>query len=129
MRHKVKPVPDLEAPKRILVVDDEQDIQTFVSIILGHTGFHVECAGDGYQALEKIDALRPDLVVLDLMMPGLDGWAVLEELRRRPQRPRVVVLSACADPDRAAREGAVGCLAKPFHPRDLIRVCSEALAA
>lgn len=111
------------------MVDDEEDIQQFVSLVLEDSGYAVECAGDGRQALEKIERNHPDLVVLDLMMPGIDGWGVLQRLRRMGHPPRVVVLSAYADGSRAAQEGAAACLCKPFLPGELVKTCERVLAA
>src|SRR5262245_31128282 len=68
-------------PKRILVVDDERDLRTFVAEIFDNLGYVVECAEDGAEALAKMESSSPDLVVLDLMMPVIDGWGVLDRLR------------------------------------------------
>jgi CheY-like chemotaxis protein len=116
-----------DLPKRVLVVDDEKDVQDFVSLILRDTGYDVDCAGDGREALEKVEADPPDLVVLDLMMPVMDGWGFLEHLRKIPDPPAVVILSAAPDDWRALRAGAWECLAKPFQARDLVDTCRRAL--
>lgn len=116
------------ARKRILVVDDEEDVRTFVATVLQDTGFVVDCAADGYEALRKIEAGRPDLVVLDLMMPGLDGWGVLEQLRLKPDPPPVVVLSALAEKHRIPQDGVAASLSKPFVVPDLIRTCKKVSA-
>ncbi len=89
-------------------------------------GYAVETAGDGATALERIRTARPDLLVLDLMMPVLDGWGVLRELRGGAGPP-VVLLSAAADPRRAIREGAAASLVKPFAIEDLVATCSRVL--
>jgi DNA-binding response OmpR family regulator len=89
----------------------------------------VEQAGDGREALAKIQALAPDLVVLDLMMPDVDGWQVLRELQGLATRPRVVVLSAFGDLKRVTDAGAVGFLAKPFRFAQLVDTCQRALSA
>ena len=117
-----------DEPKRVLVVDDEKDVQDFVCGVLADAGYAVDAAGDGEEALVKIEASRPDLVVLDLMMPGLDGWGVLERLKRAPQPPVVVILSAFPDGWRAIQAGAWECLAKPFDLRKLLDTCVRALA-
>jgi CheY-like chemotaxis protein len=113
----------------VLVVDDEPDVQQFLSLVLEDTGYCVDCAADGWEALHKIEANHPDLVVLDLMMPGLDGWGVLRRLRLSSPHPKVVVVSTCADTAQAARAGACACLSKPFLPGELIKTCEKALAA
>jgi DNA-binding response OmpR family regulator len=114
--------------KRILVVDDERDVRSLVCHILVDQGYEVDQAVDGREALEKIQAKTPDLVVLDLMMPEVDGWQVLRELQGRPTRPRVVVLSAFGDVKRATEAGAVGFLAKPFRFAQLVDTCQRALS-
>ena len=116
-------------PVRILVVDDEKDVQAFLRLVLEGAGYTVECADDGQEALQKAAVFRPDLVVLDLMMPVMDGWEVLTRLRSGASPPPLVVmLSALAEPRRALREGAAACLAKPFHVRELLLVCERTLA-
>ena len=116
---------------RVLVVDDERDVQALVSMVLERQGYEVELASDGREALAKIDARRPDLVVLDLMMPEIDGWGVLERLRGHSAPPRVVLLSAYAhDPttrQRGLDAGAWECLGKPFRLPELITTCQKAL--
>jgi len=115
--------------ERVLVVEDESDLRECVSRVLREAGFEVEVAADGLEGIEKIDALHPALVVLDLMMPRMDGWEVLGALQGRAGAPAVVMLSAVADPTRAAREGAQACLSKPFQNKALVEVCRRVLAA
>jgi len=71
-------------PKRVLVVDDDPPVVELLRQALSDAGFQVEAAPDGAHALLAIDALRPDLVVLDAMMPVMDGFQVLRTLRERP---------------------------------------------
>jgi CheY-like chemotaxis protein len=115
--------------KRVLVADDEDDVLQFVSLVLEDAGFSVGTARDGFETLKKIEAESPDLVVLDLMMPGLDGWQVLTRLRHDLKRPRIVVLSAFADSAQASAAGATACLAKPFLAGELVRTCVKTLGA
>src|SRR5262249_13510119 len=103
---------------RILVVDDEPDILLLQRLNLEGAGHDVLLAADGMKALERIDADDPDCVVLDVMMPVLDGWGVLEALQTRETAPPVLVVSAksaAADIDHALSMGAKGYLAKPFN--------------
>jgi CheY-like chemotaxis protein len=116
------------AAKRILVVDDERDVQDLVRLVLEMTGYVVSSAADGEEALAQIQAFHPDLVVLDIMMPGLDGWGVLKTLQGSPDSPPVVILSAIAL-SRALAPGAVAFIPKPFEITELLRTCAEALAA
>jgi two-component system, OmpR family, alkaline phosphatase synthesis response regulator PhoP len=108
---------------RILVVDDEPDILLLHRLNLEGAGHEVLLAADGMKALERIDEDRPDCVVLDVMMPVLDGWGVLEALQSRAMAPPVLVVSAksaLADIDLAMSMGAQGYLAKPFNSQVLL---------
>jgi DNA-binding response OmpR family regulator len=120
---------DTRGAKRILVVDDERDVRSLVCHILVDQGYEVDQAVDGREALAKIRAAIPDLVVLDLMMPEVDGWQVLRELQAMDSRPRVVVLSAFGDQKRVTEAGAIGFLAKPFRFAQLLDTCQRALSA
>ena len=108
---------------RILVVDDEPDILLLHRLNLEGAGHEVLLAADGMKALERIDEDRPDCVVLDVMMPVLDGWGVLEALKSRALAPPVLVVSAksaTADIELAMSMGAQGYLAKPFNSQVLL---------
>ena len=87
----------------VLVADDEEDVRFLLSRLLGDVGYEVHLAQDGLEALERIDATKPDLMILDLMMPGLDGWGVLKRLETHPSPPIVVLLTARGDPESFAR--------------------------
>ncbi len=121
--------PSAEGAKHVLVVDDEQALRALFARVLANAGFCVDVAGDGREALSKIAAHLPDLVVLDIMMPEMDGWEVLARLRQVPDQPPVVVVSACPDELRAASAGAVACLGKPLSLRALVDKCRETVAA
>ena len=119
------------AAKTVLVVDDEATVRFLLSRVLSHSGYSVEVATDGESALERIRASRPDLVVLDLMMPGLDGWGVLERLKGSAAPPPILVVTAHGDsetPRRAAEAGAAGYLTKPFALKKLVEACARILA-
>jgi two-component system response regulator MtrA len=110
-------------PHRILVVDDEPDIHVFVGRVLSDAGYEVDSAVDGAEALESIKSNRPDLVLLDLMMPVVDGWEVLARLRGLEDPPPVVVLTARGDFAafaRGVREGVAAFIGKPFHFGDRV---------
>ena len=114
------------AVPKILVVDDEPSIRQLVTDVLSVEGYEVEAVADGYAALEAIAERRPDCVVLDVMMPGLDGHEVLQRIRaaeRGPDLP-VVMLTAAADDAQqwqAWTEGVDYFLAKPFEADELLR--------
>ena len=100
----------------VLVVDDDPDILEAVSDILEGEGYRVARARHGGEALDRVAAERPALILLDLMMPVMDGVAFSQALRLRPavQDVPIVVISADGNRQRAAAVGAVGYLAKPF---------------
>ena len=78
---------------RILVVEDNRSIAKFVELELRHRDFGVRCAHDGQEALEQLEKFRPELVVLDIMLPGLDGVGVLTRIRQRGNRAPVIMLA------------------------------------
>jgi CheY-like chemotaxis protein len=111
--------------RRILVVDDEAAIRDLLVDVLQMEGFVVDAAGHGAEALDIASAHRPDLVLLDLMMPVMDGRQFVERCRRMPALAAlpIVLMSAAADGHAASREiGAWGFLPKPFDFDDLAQV-------
>ncbi|HEY2812666.1 MAG TPA: response regulator [Acidimicrobiales bacterium] len=115
---------------RILVVDDEPDILLLHRLNLEGAGHEVVLAADGMRALERITKDHPDVVVLDVMMPVLDGWGVLEALQGRGDSPPVLVVSAKsapADIEHAVSMGAAGYLAKPFNAPVLLHEVARLL--
>ena len=111
-----------ESPLRILVIDDEPAMIGAVAALVGSVGHRVSAAYDGHEALRRYDADRPDLVILDLAMPGLDGIAVCQEIRRRGATP-IIVLSG--EGQEAAKvealdAGADDYVTKPFGKEELL---------
>jgi two-component system, OmpR family, phosphate regulon response regulator PhoB len=109
----------------ILVVDDEPDIAALVAYHLAREAYHVRTVGDGSDALRAIESERPDLVVLDLMLPGTPGLDVLREIRRHDELAGIAVLLLTArreerDRIEGLRLGADDYLAKPFSPQELV---------
>jgi CheY-like chemotaxis protein len=114
---------------KILVVDDDPTIRRLVTDVLEVEGYQVEAVADGYSALQAISEQRPDCVILDVMMPGLDGHEVLQRIRAAEQGPElpVVMLTAAADDAQqwqAWTEGVDYFLAKPFEADELLRYLS-----
>jgi two-component system response regulator ResD len=110
-----------EAPARILVVDDDPTVAEVVVRYLERAGYAVESVGDGPAALDRAGAAVPDLVVLDLMLPGVDGLEVYRRLRRLAPVP-VIMLTARGDEDDRVvglELGADDYVSKPFSPREL----------
>ena len=102
--------------KRILVVDDDDAIRALVSTVLRRRGYHVDAARNGVEAMEKIAERRYALVVLDLMMPRMSGFEVLDRLSGQPvmTRPLVLLLTAGHEPRAAGMAFVVGTIHKPF---------------
>ncbi|HZI38673.1 MAG TPA: response regulator [Acidimicrobiia bacterium] len=110
--------------RTILVVEDEVDLLFTISLSLELNGYRVLRAASGEEALGMVDKERPDAMVLDIRLPGIDGWEVLDRLRDMGHFPAtpVVLLSAQVDAATAARAVEIGChahLAKPFSTAEL----------
>ena len=106
----------------ILVVDDDAAIRDAVRDVLESAGMVVETASDGADALTKVSRRRPRLVLLDMRMPGLDGWGFASALREQGLSLPLVVMTAATDASRWASEiGAIGVVAKPFGVAELVR--------
>jgi two-component system alkaline phosphatase synthesis response regulator PhoP len=104
---------------RVLIVDDEPDILLMLRVNLEAHGYETALAADGETALQRVTSDRFDLMLLDVMMPVMDGWGVLEHLAGHDDPPRVIVVSAKSsdnDITRAISAGAVDYLPKPFSP-------------
>jgi CheY-like chemotaxis protein len=116
-----------ETPTSVLVVDDEPQVVWMLQFSLEAEGYTTYSARDGRAALEEIREHHPRLMLLDIMMPVMDGWSVLEQMRALPaeDRPRVVVVSARSslrDRAKAAELGADAFVSKPFNVDDLLSV-------
>jgi len=112
-------------PETILVVDDDPDIARFVEVNLRSAGYEVAVAADGEEALERAAEMRPDLVLLDVMMPRIDGFEVAQRLRRNPQTANtsIIMLTAKAlstDKVLGLTAGADDYIIKPFDPIELL---------
>ena len=126
-------VADLSAQRRrsvtgrVLVVDDDPDILDALSEILEVEGYEVQRARNGREALQRLEQAPPDLVLLDLMMPVMDGWEFARSLDP-DARPPIIVLSADRNVSVKAQEiGALGWLAKPFELSELLAVVRRAI--
>jgi len=115
---------------KVLIVDDEPDVLLLLRVNLEAAGYQTVLAADGETALTKIDESDPDVILLDIMMPVMDGWGVLRALSERDDAPRVVVVSAkSSDRDivRALSSGALDYVTKPFDPDDLVDVVARTI--
>lgn len=118
---------------KVLIVDDEPDILLVLRINFEAGGYQTALAADGETAMRRIDDEDPDVMVLDVMMPVMDGWRVLETMKNQGMlRPRVIVLSAgYRSPDmiRALELGAVEYLTKPFEPDAVLALVERVIAS
>jgi len=115
-------MPDEFERRRILVVDDEERMVRFIRMNLEHDGFQVVEAFNGKQAIDKLRETTPDLILLDVMMPDLDGFDVLETIREHSNVP-VIMLTAKGEEDdrvRGLELGADDYVTKPFSPREMV---------
>jgi two-component system KDP operon response regulator KdpE len=115
-------------PAHILVVDDDPGILGFLAALLESEGFRVSTAADGGEALRQAQLAPPDVILLDLAMPVMNGWQVNTHLRDRTSGPAVIFMSAGHDPQReAALHGVDGHLAKPFTADQLLDCIARVL--
>ena len=110
---------------RVLVVDDEEDFQNILRQVLEPAGFSVSCAGDGVRGLEAMRREKPDLMILDVNMPELDGYAVCREARADPEFLDLPILMLTirrqdAEITKGLELGADDYLSKPFKPDELL---------
>jgi DNA-binding response OmpR family regulator len=111
--------------RKILVVDDEKDLLDLMEIILGGEGYLVATAVNGAEALKRVEGEHPDLILLDIMMPVMDGWEVLRSLKMNEQTSRIPVVLVTAkigneDRRRGLEAGAADYICKPFAPREVL---------
>ena len=117
----------------VLIVDDEDHIVTSLSYVMKNAGFEVSSASDGEEALAKISSIKPDLVILDVMMPKLDGFEVCKAVRADSSlnSVRIIILTAKGrdtERQKGLELGADDYLTKPFSTRDILDRAKELLA-
>ncbi len=111
--------------KRILVVDDHPKVLAFVEIDLKLRGFDVITATSGEEALRKAMSEHPDIILLDILMPGMSGFEVLEALRKKTDTPVIAFSASPENQDPAIRAGANMFIHKPFDPDEMARKIGE----
>src|SRR2546425_927558 len=106
---------------KIMVVDDEKHIVELARLYLTREGYEVEGVGDGSQAVTRFGQLKPDLVILDIMLPGVDGLTICKEIRKVSQVPIIMLTARDEVTDKVVglEGGADDYLTKPFHPQEL----------
>ena len=112
-------------PNRVVVVDDDKEVQEIITFALSRNGFEVAVASNGQQLQDILATTTPDLIILDVMMPGLDGYQIFGSLRNNAatQHVPVIIMTAHAENiyERISLDlGAAVHITKPFHPLDLV---------
>ena len=117
--------------RKIMLVDDEPDVAAVVKAVLEKEGFAVACCSDGRKAWEDIIAFKPDLVLLDVMLPGVDGWSLQKRLAEEPSTHALpVIVITALEPAKtlfAKSPQVAGFLTKPFEPQELMGKIRSAL--
>ena len=108
--------------KKILVVEDETAIARVLQAYLTKAGYQVETAFDGDEAIRQFTTIQPDLVLLDLMLPGRDGWSILQEIRRRSSCPVIILTALGQTKEKLAglNRGADDYITKPFNAEEVV---------
>jgi DNA-binding response OmpR family regulator len=117
-------------PRRILIIDDEEGFRDGVADLLGMEGYTVSVARDAVDAVRVLPEFRPDVILLDLLMPHLDGEAFLRGMEGLPARSKVPVVLISAKDDLAAiasKTGAAGYLSKPFESSQLLSLLEKVM--
>jgi len=120
------------AVKTILIADDDEDLRLLVQVTLENPTYRILTAADGFKALDVVQQCRPDLLILDWMMPGLNGCEVITQLRQNPETDTIPVVMLTAKDGLEAQEqlaslALAGYLVKPFSPLELIKKVREVL--
>jgi DNA-binding response OmpR family regulator len=126
-------MPESTQPQKIICIEDEPEMVELVQIVLSRRGFDVTGATGGAEGLQKMRANRPDLVLLDLMMPGMDGWEVYQQMKadeKLKNVPVIIVTAKAQSIDRILAEQVAKVdyyITKPFGPRELVEVVERLL--
>jgi DNA-binding response OmpR family regulator len=117
----------------ILVIDDDLDLQQMLRLMLQRGGYKVVTTGDGPDGLAKARAIRPDMAIVDVMMPGMNGYQVVRKMRENPDLSGMVILILTARAQPVDREAAIAAQAddympKPFAPNELLAKVNELMA-
>ena len=119
---------------RVVVVDDDKEIQEIVTFVLSRNGFDVAVASDGHQLQDVLATTAPDLIILDVMMPGIDGYQIFSSLRANAATLHIPVIIMTAHAENIYERisldlGAAEHITKPFHPLDLVGKVQRLLQA
>jgi DNA-binding response OmpR family regulator len=115
--------------RSVLIVEDDEAMRELEARLLCHEGYYVQEAADGREAIEALDRSTPDLMLLDLVMPGTNGWDVLAHVGRQSRRPRVVLVTGLKEvvSPRELGPDVAGYVFKPFEVEQLLKVCRTVL--
>ncbi len=121
------------AKKRVLIMDDDAGLRAGIRAVLEPAGYAIVEAADGPEGLAKAESLRPDVILLDVLMPGLDGYEVCQRLKANPPTSHIAVIFVTAVKDDAVHQlameaGAAAYITKPFHIETLPAIIEAALA-
>lgn len=119
--------------KKILIVEDEESLLKLESILLTSKGYSVTGVADGVSALEQVVLIKPDLIVLDIMLPGMDGFEVCRIIKQNPETANIPVMMLTAkkssqDCERGMAAGASAYVTKPFKSAKIIEIIQELLS-
>ncbi len=122
-----------DAPRKVLIVDDEPNIVTALEFLFRRSGYEVRLATNGAEALQEVDSFQPDVVLMDVMMPGRSGYEVCQHLREQPElaRIKIVMLSAKgseAEVNKGLSLGADLYVTKPFSTQELVNTIDRLFA-
>lgn len=109
---------------KVLIVDDDRDLLDLMVFVLSAEGFPVETATDGHEALDVVERQMPDLILLDMKMPVMNGWEFAAEFHRKyDRRAPIIVVTAAENAEKRADEiGATGWISKPFDVSQLVKI-------
>ena len=115
---------------RVMVVDDEEDLREMLNLMLRKEGFETDTARDGSEFLQKIDSFQPDLITLDVMMPGLTTKEILEKLKEKEANPKIILLTVIRFSEEEKQKlyqmgNVVGYIAKPFDVKELMEIIHD----
>jgi len=119
---------------KIFIIEDESDLVQTLVMMLKSAGYQTACATDGISAVHRVREEKPDLIILDICLPGCDGFEVFQQLRQDPATERIPIVFLTArsnveDRQKARHLGAAGYIVKPFQWTSLVKLVQEVLAA
>lgn len=115
--------------KKIVIVDDEKPIADILQFHFQMEGFSIKCAYNGQEALELVEDMKPDMVLLDVMLPDLNGIEICKKIRMKYEMPIILLTASCSKKDRkrAFTFGANDYIMKPFHTKELVALVKKNL--